>query len=67
MKKNSGRLTGLHLKAEKCQHAFLKDGPYISGEEAVAIRTSIVHWLESSKFALILFSYVRIFPLSITD
>ncbi|KAG8802728.1 pre-mRNA-splicing factor 8 [Serendipita sp. 411] len=56
VKKNLGRLTRLYLKAEQeRQHGYLKDGPYISGEEAVAIYTSTVHWLESRKFAPIPF------------
>jgi len=33
----------------------LKDGPYISPEEAVAIYTTTVHWLESRRFAPIPF------------
>jgi len=50
-KKNLGRLTRLYLKAEQeRQHNYLKDGPYISAEEAVAIYTTTVHWLESRKF-----------------
>lgn len=28
----------------------MKDGPYISSEEAVAFYTTIVNWLESRKF-----------------
>jgi pre-mRNA-processing factor 8 len=48
--------TGLYLKAEQeRQHGYLKDGPYISAEEAVAIYTATVHWLESRKFAPIPF------------
>ena len=55
-KKNLGRLTRLWLKAEQeRQHNYLKDGPYITSEEAVAIYTSTVHWLESRKFAPIPF------------
>jgi len=55
-KKNLGRLTRLWLKAEQeRQHNYLKDGPYISAEEAVAIYTTAVHWLESRKFAPIPF------------
>jgi len=47
---------GLYLKAEQeRQHSYLKDGPYISTEEAVAIYTATVHWLESRKFAPIPF------------
>ncbi|KAF8194228.1 NUC071 domain-containing protein [Pholiota molesta] len=41
-------LVCLYLKAEQeRQHGYLKDGPYISAEEAVAIYTATVHWLES--------------------
>ncbi|THU98887.1 PROCN-domain-containing protein [Dendrothele bispora CBS 962.96] len=36
-------------------HDHLKDGPYISAEEAVALYTAAVHQLESSKFAPIPF------------
>ncbi|KAF9903999.1 Pre-mRNA-processing-splicing factor 8 [Linnemannia zychae] len=55
-KKNLGRLTRLWLKAEQeRQHNYLKDGPYVTAEEAVAIYTSTVHWLESRKFSPIPF------------
>lgn len=55
-KKNLGRLTRLYLKAEQeRQHNYLKDGPYISPEEAVAIYTTTVHWLESRRFGPIPF------------
>lgn len=55
-RKNLGRLTRLWLKAEQeRQHNYLKDGPYITAEEAVAIYTSTVHWLESRKFSPIPF------------
>ena len=55
-KKNLGRLTRLWLKAEQeRQHNYLKDGPYISAEEGVAIYTTTVHWLESRKFSPIPF------------
>eukprot|EP00668_Euglena_longa_P001742 GGOE01002052.1.p1 GENE.GGOE01002052.1~~GGOE01002052.1.p1 ORF type:complete len:2392 (-),score=761.77 GGOE01002052.1:208-7383(-) len=55
-KKNLGRLTRLFLKAEhERQHNYLKDGPYITAEEAVAIYTTTVHWLESRKFSPIPF------------
>jgi pre-mRNA-processing factor 8 len=54
--KNLGRLTRLWLKAEQeRQHNYLKDGPYVSAEEAVAIYTTTVHWLESRKFTPIPF------------
>eukprot|EP01083_Nonionella_stella_P133277 405152_1 len=55
-KKNLGRLTRLWLKAEQeRQHNYLKDGPYVSSEEAVAVYTTTVHWLESRKFSPIPF------------
>lgn len=50
-KKNTGRLTRLWLKAEQeRQHNYLKDGPYVSIDEAVSIYTTSVHWLESRKY-----------------
>lgn len=58
-KKNLGRLTRLWLKAEQeRQHNYMKDGPYVSSEEAVAIYTTMVHWLESRKFQPIPFPSV---------
>ncbi|CAO1613068.1 unnamed protein product [Sympodiomycopsis kandeliae] len=55
-RKNLGRLTRLYLKAEQeRQNAYLKDGPYITSEAAVAIYTATVHWLESRRFAPIPF------------
>jgi pre-mRNA-processing factor 8 len=58
-KKNVGRLTRLWLKAEQeRQHNHMKDGPYVSSEEAVAIYTTAVHWLESRKFSPIPFPSV---------
>ncbi|XP_074597718.1 pre-mRNA processing factor 8 isoform X2 [Brevipalpus obovatus] len=55
-KKNLGRLTRLYLKAEQeRQHNYLKDGPYVGPEEAVAIYTTFVHWLESRRFSPIVF------------
>ncbi|CAL8460792.1 g323 [Coccomyxa elongata] len=55
-RKNLGRLTRLYLKAEQeRQHNYLKDGPYVTPEEAVAIYTTTVHWLESRKFSPIQF------------
>lgn len=51
-RKNLGRLTRLYLKSEQeRQHNYLKDGPYVTPEEAVAIYTTTVHWLESRKCA----------------
>ncbi|KAL6140085.1 hypothetical protein ACLB2K_058386 [Fragaria x ananassa] len=47
-RKNLGRLTRLWLKGDQeRQHNYLKDGPYISTEEAVSFYTTTVHWLES--------------------
>ena len=58
-KKNLGRLTRLWLKSEQeRQHNYLKDGPYVSTEEGVAIFTTAVHWLESRKFQPIPFPSV---------
>ncbi|KAL9064186.1 MAG: hypothetical protein Q9157_007922 [Trypethelium eluteriae] len=58
-KKNLGRLTRLWLKAEQeRQHNYMKDGPYVSSEEAVAIYTTTVHWLESRQFQPIPFPSV---------
>ena len=55
-KKNLGRMTRLFLKSEQeRQHAYLKDGPYVSAEEAVAVYTTMVHWLENKKFSPIPF------------
>eukprot|EP01062_Namystynia_karyoxenos_P058492 TRINITY_DN50017_c0_g1_i1.p1 TRINITY_DN50017_c0_g1~~TRINITY_DN50017_c0_g1_i1.p1 ORF type:complete len:2366 (+),score=967.90 TRINITY_DN50017_c0_g1_i1:106-7098(+) len=56
VKKNLGRLTRLALKAEQeRQHNYLKDGPYVTPEEATAIYVKTVHWLESRKFTPIQF------------
>ena len=55
-KKNLGRLTRLWLKSEQeRQHNYAKDGPYVSPEDAVAIFSTVVHWLESRKFSPIPF------------
>ncbi|EEQ33074.1 mRNA splicing protein PRP8 [Microsporum canis CBS 113480] len=56
---NRNELTRLWLKAEQeRQHNYMKDGPYVSSEEAVAIYTTTVHWLESRKFSPIPFPSV---------
>lgn len=48
-RKNLGRLTRLYLKAEQeRQHNYLKDGPYVTPEEAVAICKPFSHWLQHS-------------------
>ncbi|KAJ1842447.1 pre-mRNA-splicing factor 8, partial [Coemansia sp. RSA 2703] len=55
-RRNAGRLTRLWLKAEQeRQRAYLKDGPYVGGAEAVAVYTAAVHWLEARRFAPIPF------------
>ncbi|CAF1810014.1 unnamed protein product [Brassica napus] len=55
-KKNLGRLTRLWLKAEQeRQHNYLKDGPYVTSEEAVSIHRTTFHWLESRMFSPIPF------------
>ncbi|KAJ1766431.1 pre-mRNA-splicing factor 8, partial [Coemansia sp. RSA 1752] len=55
-RRNCGRLTRLWLKSEQeRQRNYLKDGPYVSAEEAVAIYTTAVHWLESRRFSPIPF------------
>ena len=47
---------GLYLKVDQeRQHGYIKDGLYAGAEEAVAIYTATVHWLESQKFAPIPF------------
>ena len=49
-RKNLGRLTRLYLKAEQeRQHNYLKDGPYVTPEEAVAICKRFCHWFRSAK------------------
>lgn len=60
VKKNLGRLTRLYLKAEQeRQSNYLKDGPYLTPEEAVAIYTTTVHWLEARKYQPIPFPSVN--------
>ena len=55
-KKNVGRLTRLFLKKEQeRQQNFLKDGPYVSVEEGIAIYKTAVNWLESRHFSPIPF------------
>ena len=55
-RKNVGRLTRLYLKAEQERQAnYLKDGPYVSEDEAVAVYTTMVNWLAQRKFAPIPF------------
>lgn len=56
VKKNQGRLARLWLKAEhERQQNYLKDGPYVSSDEAVAMYKTMVHWLESRRFSPIPF------------
>jgi hypothetical protein len=39
----------------RVSHRAVQDGPYVTPEEAVAIYTTTVHWLESRKFTPIPF------------
>lgn len=56
VRKNQGRMSRLWLKAEQeRQYNYLKDGPYISIDEGVKMYTTMVHWLESRRFAPIPF------------
>ena len=56
--KNLGRLTRLWLKAEQeRQHNYLKDGPAVTPEEAVAIYTTMVHWYGAAQFVRQLFAF----------
>ncbi|KAK6915065.1 RNA recognition motif, spliceosomal PrP8 [Dillenia turbinata] len=52
--KGPGCLASGHQSVER-QHNYLKDGPYVTPEEAVAIYTTTVHRLESRKFSPIPF------------
>ncbi|KAJ2895405.1 Pre-mRNA-processing-splicing factor 8, partial [Coemansia aciculifera] len=55
-RRNCGRLTRLWLKAEQeRQRNYLKDGPYVSADEAVSIYSVAVHYLESRRFSPIPF------------
>lgn len=59
VKKNQGRMARLWLKAEQeRQYNYLKDGPYVSAQDGVTLYTSMVHWLESRRFAAIPFPSV---------
>lgn len=56
VKKNQGRMARLWLKAEQeRQHDYLKNRPYISVDEGLAMYTTMVHWLEARRFAPIPF------------
>lgn len=56
VKKNQGRMARLWLKAEQDrQHEYLKNRPYITVDESLAMYTSLVHWLEARRFAPIPF------------
>ncbi|KAG7195924.1 pre-mRNA-splicing factor 8 [Scheffersomyces spartinae] len=55
-KKNLGRLSRLWLKNEQQRQIdFVKDGPYITTDEAVIMFKTMVHWLEGRKFSPIPF------------
>lgn len=56
VKKNLGRLTRLAIKDEQDRQAdFMKNGPYVSPDQAVIIFQTMVNWLESRKFNAIPF------------
>lgn len=68
-RKNLGRLTRLYLKAEQeRQHNYLKDGPYVTPEEAVAIckpsfpslhlSFALIHCLTSTAFFTVGIRYI---------
>eukprot|EP00746_Dinoflagellata_sp_MGD_P153981 gnl/MRDRNA2_/MRDRNA2_84578_c0_seq1.p1 gnl/MRDRNA2_/MRDRNA2_84578_c0~~gnl/MRDRNA2_/MRDRNA2_84578_c0_seq1.p1 ORF type:complete len:2332 (+),score=9.13 gnl/MRDRNA2_/MRDRNA2_84578_c0_seq1:810-6998(+) len=60
VKKNLGRLTRLYLKAEQeRQTNYLKDGPYLTPEEALLVYTTVVHWLEARRYQTIPFPSVN--------
>lgn len=46
---------GIGLEQEANFMSTLQDGPYITAEEAVAVYTTTVHWLESRRFSPIPF------------
>ena len=55
-RKNTGRLTRLYFKQQSdIQASYLKDGPYISPEESVAMLTTMQNWLESRQYTIIPF------------
>ena len=60
-RKNLGRLTRLYLKAEQeRQHNYLKDGPYVTPEEAVAIcKLSLPLHLGSAWLCVLAISLLR--------
>ncbi|PCH42889.1 hypothetical protein WOLCODRAFT_18005 [Wolfiporia cocos MD-104 SS10] len=53
--KTLGHLTHLLKTEPEMQCGYLKDGPYISAEEAVTIYAATIHWLKSRKFLSIPF------------
>lgn len=48
-------LEGLGYSWKLILMSTLQDGPYITAEEAVAVYTTTVHWLESRRFSPIPF------------
>ncbi|KAA8494906.1 Pre-mRNA-processing-splicing factor 8 [Porphyridium purpureum] len=56
MRKNTGRLARLWLKAEQeRQSAYGRDGPYLASDTAVTMYQTMAHWLEAAKFQSIPF------------
>ncbi|EAY02411.1 pre-mRNA processing 8 protein homolog PRP8 [Trichomonas vaginalis G3] len=55
-RKNTGRLTRLYLKQQSDYQAnYLKEGPYITPEQGVAMLTTMQNWLEMRQFTPIPF------------
>ncbi|KAH0793339.1 pre-mRNA-processing-splicing factor 8A [Histomonas meleagridis] len=56
VRKNTARLTRLYFKDQSdIQASYLKDGPFLSPQDAVAMVSTMAHWLESRKFQIIPF------------
>lgn len=56
MRKNTGRLTRLYFKQQSdYQSNYLKEGPYITPEQGVAMVTTMQNWLEMRQFTPIPF------------
>ncbi|CAF4914859.1 unnamed protein product [Rotaria sp. Silwood1] len=51
----SGATNDKIVSEQERQRNYLKNGPYITTKEAVAIYTTVVHWLESRRFSSISF------------
>ncbi|CAF3750017.1 unnamed protein product [Rotaria sp. Silwood1] len=54
----SGATNDKIVSEQERQRNYLKNGPYITTKEAVAIYTTVVHWLESRRLLHRLFSHL---------